>query len=631
MSLGRCELQVQPRRQPPSRLATLAALVLLGLAFTGPVRAVCKVGRLAELAVTMIDMKPMVMAKINGVDAMFAADSGAFYSVISPAGAAEFKLKTHAAPFGFRMTGIGGEADVSVASVKVFTLAGVAIPNVDFLVGGGEAGGGSVGLLGQNVFRIGDVEYDLAKGVIRLMHEEDCSKVNLAYWTAGTSTSYSVMNIQWTTPLSPHTTGTAWVNGVQIRVMFDTGADASVLSLRAARQAGIKTDGPGVVFAGLSRGIGREGVKTWIAPVASFKIGDEEIRNTHLRIGERVVDSADMLIGTDFFLSHRVYVASKQHKLFFTYNGGPVFNLTVFPATSARSSGSLSADASGKPADEPSAGLMPGGDAPGGRSPDGLDDPAGLARRGAAFAARRDFAHAIADLTRACELAPSQPDYFYERGVAYRDSNERSLALSDFDRAIELKPDHVPALVARAESRLINDDASRAVEDLNAADGFAAKEADARLRMAAQYAKAERWSPAIAQLDLWITAHGADARMVDALRERCWMRAVAGQDLPKALDDCNAALKRVDKKEAVSARIWSGRGLVRLRLGDYDKSAADYDAALSLSPKDPWALYGRGVDKTRRGKVAEGQADMASAIALWPGIAGVFKKRGISD
>ena len=43
-----------------------------------------------------------------------------------------------------------------------------------------------------------------------------------------------------------------------------------------------------------------------------------------------------MLIGADFFLSHRIYVASSQRKLYFTYNGGPVFNLdTPGAATTA--------------------------------------------------------------------------------------------------------------------------------------------------------------------------------------------------------------------------------------------------------------------------------------------------------
>jgi hypothetical protein len=34
-----------------------------------------------------------------------------------------------------------------------------------------------------------------------------------------------------------------------------------------------------------------------------------------------------MLIGSDFFLSHRILVLAKEHTLLFTYNGGPVFQL----------------------------------------------------------------------------------------------------------------------------------------------------------------------------------------------------------------------------------------------------------------------------------------------------------------
>jgi hypothetical protein len=64
---------------------------------------------------------------------------------------------------------------------------------------------------------------------------------------------------------------------------------------------------------------------------SSFRIGDEEIRNTRLRIGAIGIAEADMLIGADFFLSHRIYVASSQHKLYFTYNGGPLFNLNAEP------------------------------------------------------------------------------------------------------------------------------------------------------------------------------------------------------------------------------------------------------------------------------------------------------------
>jgi hypothetical protein len=34
-----------------------------------------------------------------------------------------------------------------------------------------------------------------------------------------------------------------------------------------------------------------------------------------------------MLVGCDFFLSHRILVLAKEHTMVFTYNGGPVFQL----------------------------------------------------------------------------------------------------------------------------------------------------------------------------------------------------------------------------------------------------------------------------------------------------------------
>jgi predicted aspartyl protease len=290
----------------------------------------CKLAKVAELPVTMIGLRPVVHAQINGADALFIADSGAFFSTLSSAAAERFKLQLYPAPDWFRLHGVGGDASARITSVRTFTIFKVPIPNVDFLVAGNDFGAGAVGLLGQNVFRLSsDIEYDLANGVIRLMQPSDCGKAMLAYWAA--SQSASVVDIEHATRTEPHTMGAAFLNGTKIRVTFDTGAATSLLTLAAAKRAGITPESPGVVPAGVGLGIGREPVSTWIAPFQSFKIGDEEIRNTHLRIAAGGLPSSDMLIGADFFLSHRVYVANSQSKLYFTYNGGPVFNLTAEP------------------------------------------------------------------------------------------------------------------------------------------------------------------------------------------------------------------------------------------------------------------------------------------------------------
>jgi len=260
-----------------------------------------------------------------------------YASLTSAAMAEELKLKVGPAPYGLTVRGVGGSTVPSVATAKVFTIANVDVPNVEFLVGGSEAGGGSSGLLGQNFLVNWNVEYDLAKGAIRLFRDTDCSKQFLAYWVLQTQQPYTVTNIEKVSPRYPHAIGHAYINGQKISVMFDSGAYQSVLSLKAAARAGVKVDSPGVIEGGLTGGSGRNMVMSYIAPFASFKFADgEEIKNARLRVADLDIGIAEMLIGADFFLSHRIFIANNQGKLYFTYNGGPVFDLraTSKPAAS---------------------------------------------------------------------------------------------------------------------------------------------------------------------------------------------------------------------------------------------------------------------------------------------------------
>jgi tetratricopeptide (TPR) repeat protein len=577
-------------------------LAMLGVLLGGRAPADCKLAKIADLPVTMVGLKPTVTAKINGVDAQFVADSGAFYSMLSPAAAAEYKLPITPAPFGAAITGVGGRTSVSIATVNTFTLAGVPVPKVQFVVA--DFGGSGIGLLGQNVFSLGDVEYDLANGSIKLWHPDGCNHSLLAYWTYAKSDPYSMMDISSTTPAAPHTVGNAYLNGEKIRVVFDTGASTSLLTLSAAKRAGITPESPGVTDAGISYGIGRGSTRTWIGNFSSFKVGEEEIRNARLRFGDIQLPQGDMLVGADFFLSHRIYVARSQHRLLFTYNGGPVFNLKPPEPTVAEAA---TAPATGEPA-----------------------EAAEFSRRGNAYAARHDYEHAIADLTRACELAPGEAGYFYQRALVRLEIRQPDLAKTDLDRSLELQPADVPALMARAQLRLNSRDVAGATADLEAADRYADYMDDVRLDIARDYERAELFAQAKVQYDLWVSAHPSDARVFMALSARCWLGASSGQDLASALTDCNTAAKRMDKSNPGNFVILTSRGIVRLRMGDNDQAIADFNSTLKQLPKNAWALYGRGVVEERRGKTAEAQGDMAAATALQPGVADTFKKRGIT-
>jgi tetratricopeptide (TPR) repeat protein/predicted aspartyl protease len=614
-------MSVQPRELALRRahrsltVAALLGILCLALPLTAS-SAGCTLAKLAELPVTMLNLQPVVAVKINGADARLIADSGAFYSFLTPGSAAEFKLRLEQPPYNLRVSGLGGDVATQVTTVKEFMLASIPLRNLQFVVAGNELGNGIAGTLGQNVLGYADVEYDLAYGAIRIMRPKDCRKDVLAYWAA--STAVSVVDIESAGTSRFHTIGSAYLNGTRIRVMFDTGASTSLLTLHAAERAGVRTDATGVVPAGFTVGIGQQPVKTWIAPFASFKLGTEEIRNTHLRIGDtRDTGDADMLVGADFFLSHRVYVSNEQHKLYFTYNGGAVFNLTNLPAKPPSSPSTAEPGANGAPADAPS----PLEEAKGEPT-----DAAGFSRRGNAFAARRDFEHALADLSRACELAPAEAGYYYQRGMVRWSNRQPDLALMDFDQALKLKPDDLETLMARAGLQLAGGNTATAQLDLDAAARLSTAAADRRFSIGEQYMLAGQMLPAIAQFDLWIHAHPQDLKLATAFDYRCRARALSGQDLDKALEDCNAAL-RISPK---AAPFLDSRALVRLRRGDYRKSIADYDAALSLRPKFAWSLYCRGVAHLRLGNSADGQADIAAATALHPQIAAETGHYGIA-
>ena len=589
------------------------ALAALGLACcAGPAAAGCTLAKIAELPVTMEGLAPIVPAKINGVDARLVADSGAFFSMLGPASVAKFGLSVGPPPFGLIVRGVNGDVSVGLARAKEFTVLNNTFHNSDFLVGGSGISAGADGLLGGNLLDFADVEYDLANGVIRLFKPQGCEGAALAYWSQGKP--FSVLDIDRTSPTSRKINASASVNGVRIRVELDTGSYRSMLTKGAARHAGIDPKGPGVISAGLTGGLGRRPVSTWLAPVKSFKIGDEDVQNTRMRFGEIELDSLDMLLGADFFLSHRLYVANSQHKLYFTYNGGPVFNLDT--AEDAPGGGPAPATSPAAAAPAPASG------APGDYS-DEPKDADGFARRGAAFAARMEYVRAIADFTRAIELDPKESKRYYDRAHARFMAKQPALAMADLDKAIELKPDDAKALEARASVRLSDKNIAGAQADFDAA---ARVDPPARLAAALALTGSGAFEDAVAEWDQWIAALPKPYRLQEALNGRCWTRALWGKDLDKALADCDAALKLSPREAA----FLDSRGLVHLRLGQLDASIADYDEALRRNPKVAWSLYGRGLAKHRKGLQAEGDADIRSALVLAPRIEDEAKKYGLT-
>jgi predicted aspartyl protease/regulator of sirC expression with transglutaminase-like and TPR domain len=555
----------------------------------------CKLQTL-ELPVTMVGKRPITTVRINGIEVKLLVDSGAFFSMLTDATATRLGLQTGHVPFGMEIRGLTGEVEARLTRVKSVQLPQGEIPDVDFLVGGNEVGGGAMGLLGRNFLDATDVEYDLGHGAVRMMFPQgDCGDANLAYWAGSRAVTELRLVREYRQKLAP-LKGTASLNGKSMRVEFDTGA-MSMVSLSAARRAGIAAEQ--MTPAGRLSGAGRGDAAAWTAPFESFELGGERIRNSRLMVADIDMKDIDMLIGVDFFLSHRLYASKSQRKLFWTYEGGPVFALNEVASTSTQGD---------PPAD---------GDAP--------SDAAGYARRGAALAARGAYARALADLDRACELEPTAASHFTRRGAVQMALQQADKALHDFDQALRLEPLDHEARLQRVHLREAAREREAVFEDLRELDRSLAPQDHMRRDVARAYERLDSYELALPQWNVWIAAHPNEASLHVALNARCWARAMLNTELDPALADCDAAIKRVpDNASYLDSRAW-----VHLRQGRWREALADYERALSIRPQAVWSLYGRGIARIQSGNREAGLADIAAARQLRPSMDEETKRYGI--
>jgi tetratricopeptide (TPR) repeat protein/predicted aspartyl protease len=576
------------------RLLSFLTLVMSTSAFAD-----CKVAKIAELPVTLVGRRAMVDAKFGVHDTRFIVDSGAFYSTLSRAAATEFGLSIEPAPAWFRLQGINGDSSAWVGKAKDFSLANIPIHSVDFIVGGSDTG--TAGLLGQNILGLADVEYDLPHGMVRLMRVEGCGRVALAYWSTRKPFSTVALEHGDSGPWKPHTVGAVLVNGVKMRAVFDSGAQTTVMTLSAAKRAGITPASPGVTSVGYSSGIGSKQIPAWLATFDKIDLGGEIISHPKFRIADIQI-AGDMLVGFDFFLTHRMFVSNANHELYMTYEGGPMFGLTPTGAVTTTGEKLDLTDNTAAPT-----------------------DAEGFSRRGAVFMSKHEFAEGLADFDKAVSMAPNEGRYVYLRAQAHLANRQLLLAAADLDKAAALMPDNPDVHLERARLRLMNRDPEGAMEDARAADHGLAPNSDHRLRLAGLYDSLDEPAAAIGNYDAWLKLHGEDADRASAYNGRCWARALLNRELDRALSDCNAALKL----RPGYAPYLDSRALVELRLGKLDAALVDYDAALKANPRNAWALYARAIAKDRAGKKDEAEADRKAALAINPGVAKRAAKYGL--
>ena len=558
----------------------------------------CHLGDFGTLPVEVINGQPTTVVKINGTDTRFMLDTGAFYNMMSRANAASLGLKLRPLPEEVRIGGIGGDTRAQYARVKEFGILGTTLSNIEFIVGGSDTG---YGLIGANLLDLADLEIDLAHGKVTLFKPENCKKVPLAYWSK--DGNYEVADIESSDQTSNRQTiVVVTINGKKLRAIIDSGASATVLSRDAAERIGIDLNGPDAKPGITGTGIGAKAVKAWTVDIDAFSVGTETIRHSQMEVldGSMGGRNIDMLLGADFLLAHRMYIANSQDKVYFTYNGGRVFALAKAPSDSENSG------TNGK-----------------GTS---LQNAADYALRGEAHLSRGEPGAAVADLDEAINMAPDQPTYYLARARAHIAQRQLDAASVDLDKSVSLDPKNIDALLLRAEIRLSRKDIPGATADVNAASVLASAGSPQTRAIASFYIALDQPAAALPLLDAWIRVHDNDVLLGSALNERCWARSLSNQMLDDALSDCRKAIRRDGKNPAYLDSL----GMVQLRLGHYPESISAYELALASNGHSAWSHYGLGLAKIRSGQKDAGNTDLAAARAINPDIDAQAAKFGLT-
>jgi predicted aspartyl protease len=315
--------------------ATALAAAGVGLVAL-PAAAACQLQELAEYPLKMLGNQPLVQVSINGQPEWFLFDTGSNSTIIFRRDALKLGLVLKRMD-GAESFGVGGSDIVDEANIRELKIGDAVAHDMDVLITNNAGlGRDYIGLIGQNMFAEGDLELDFADNVVKLFRPKGCAGDQVVYW----GKAYSVAPIAGSSLLGQFPV-TVTLAGHKGTALLDTGAAYSVVTTAFAANVGVRPGEAGVSEAGSSQGVGSVALKNWVATFPSFGVGDEVIKNARLnvtdlwsqdkyvpeksRLSERVDLGSDMLLGADFIRAHRLYIARSQGKIYFSYNGGPIF------------------------------------------------------------------------------------------------------------------------------------------------------------------------------------------------------------------------------------------------------------------------------------------------------------------
>lgn len=255
-----------------------------------------------------------IPVEINKHAASMIVDTGAEGSLLSPEAAERFQVQLDPSVHTL-MQGTGGMGRmVPNVVVRSLTLGGLETGPVSMPVG--DLPGKPVtqppveGLVGGDLLSHYDVEFNVAEGW-------------LTFWSVKSGSSACAGPADWhviyrAVPLESagrRVIVQVLLDGKPLRALVDSGARSRILSDKAAERLGVSARTLAADPGGLTSGVdGHQQVYHWHR-FQTFQIGQEQEKAPVLTVAP-IHDSVDMLLGSDWFAAHRVWISYQKGMLY---------------------------------------------------------------------------------------------------------------------------------------------------------------------------------------------------------------------------------------------------------------------------------------------------------------------------
>jgi tetratricopeptide (TPR) repeat protein len=243
--------------------------------------------------------------------------------------------------------------------------------------------------------------------------------------------------------------------------------------------------------------------------------------------------------------------------------------------------------------------------------------------RGWAYLVQQHYELAISDFKFAEDVTPFWEIEEY-LGEAYAGLNQHEEAIRYYDQAIANQPDNVRAYIDRGISYVNLGEYEEAIDNFDTAIDLDSENAMAYGDRGWAYANLNEYDAAIADFVRTLDINPDYENVTLTIHEG---RIRLG-DYKSIVDDLRAAEAAL-QNDSDNSKLYRRRGIVRMRLAEFEDALSDFSRAIELNPEDAESYVRRGeVQAFFQRDLEAGLADLNQALTIDPNYTSAYLSRG---